>query len=372
MQATVQDFLDWVNRAYPWSWAVPEDRVGLQVGEPAAPLTRVLVALEVSLPVVAEAQALGAELILSHHPLVYQPLADLREVSPQGRLLAALVRARLAAAACHTNLDLAPGGLNDYLARKLGLQEVQVLFPVRQEPWLKLAVFVPVGYEDRVRQALMDDRVGVIGNYSHCSFAARGQGTYRPLEGARPFRGQVAELSRAEESRLEVLLPESRVEAVLGRLKQAHPYEEVAYDLYPLANPGTPLGFGRRGTWPGGLAWEEALARVKESFAVPRLRVWGRPPARVERVAVCGGSGGDLLPRAREAGAQLYVTGEVRHHQVVPLPEGEFAILEVGHFASEVVFMPVWAEELARLCREADLQVEVKAAASEVPPFQVY
>lgn len=371
MAATVRDILACLDAVYPFSWALPEDRVGLQVGNPAAPVTRVLVALEASRAVVAEARDQGAQLLLTHHPLLYRPAADIREDQPVGRLLAALVRAEMAAAACHTNLDLAPHGLNEYLAQKLGLLDLEVLAPVRREAWLKLVVFVPVGYEDRVRAALCDDGVGVIGRYSHCTFAARGQGTYLPLEGARPFRGEVASLSRAEESRLEVVVPESSVEAALTRLKGAHPYEEVAFDLYPLVDAGPLLGFGRVGRWPQALSWEEVVNRVKEVFAVSGVRLWGRPPPAVSRVAVCGGSGGDLIDQAHQKKASVYVTGEVRHHQAVPGQNEEFALIEVGHFASEVVFMPVWAEHLAKILQAGGLEVEVNAAVSEEPPFNI-
>jgi dinuclear metal center YbgI/SA1388 family protein len=371
MVATVKDILACLDAHYPFAWALPEDRVGLQVGDSEATVTRVLVALEASLAVVAEAEAQGAQLLLTHHPLLYQPAADIREDRPTGKLLAAVVRAELAVAACHTNLDLAPGGLNEHLAQELGLENLEVLSPMHRDPWVKLAVFVPVGYEDLAREALFDDRVGVIGRYSHCSFAARGQGTYLPHEGARPFRGEVAALSEAEESRLEVLMPESSVAPALARLQAAHPYEEVAYDLYPLANPGLTLGFGRVGHWLQTLSWVEALNRVKEVFAVSRVRVWGQPPTTAFRVAVCGGSGGDLISRAQEKGASIYITGEVRHHQVVPGPVDDFAIIEVGHFASEAVFMPAWAEQVARLFQERGLEIQMCVAASERPPFQV-
>jgi dinuclear metal center YbgI/SA1388 family protein len=368
MAAKVKDILAALDAAHPFAWAVPEDRVGLQVGDPEAEVRAVLVALEVSPGVIAEAETLKAQLLLTHHPLLYQPLSAVREDQPGGRLLAAILRAGLAVAACHTNLDLAPGGLNEYLAERLGLQEVEVLGVARRDPWLKLTVFVPLGYEDPVRAALMDDRVGVIGRYAHCSFAARGQGTYRPLEGARPFKGEVAALSRAEESRLEVLVPESRLAAALGRLRQVHPYEEIAYDLYPLANPGLALGFGRVGTWPGGVSGEEAVARIKAAFGAGGLRLWGEPRPLISRVAVCGGSGGDLIRTAHEAGAELYVTGEVRHHQAVPPPGPGLAVAEVGHFASEVVFMPVWAERLQGLMEERGLPVRIMAAGGETPP----
>lgn len=372
MTPTIKDFLACVEEMCPSAWALAEDRVGLQVGDPGWSAATVLVALEVSEAVVAEAAARKAQVLLTHHPLLYQAAADIREDRAQGSLLARVVRAGLAVASCHTNLDMAPEGLNEYLGKSLGLEDLEVLLPVRRDPLVKLTVFVPLGYEDRVREALMDDRVGVIGRYAQCSFAGRGQGTYFPLTGAQPFRGEAGALARTQESRLEVLAPESRVPAALARLRAAHPYEEVACDLYPLANPGLPLGFGRVGRWPGSLSWEEALARVKGVFGVERLRVWGRPPVEVSRVAVCGGSGGDLIARAQESGAQVYVTGEVRHHQAVPGSGADFAILEVGHFASEVVFMPAWAEQVSRALLERGLEAQVLAAAQETPPFHIF
>ncbi|MBW1990864.1 MAG: Nif3-like dinuclear metal center hexameric protein, partial [Deltaproteobacteria bacterium] len=206
----MKDIVACLDEAYPFSWAAPGDRVGLQVGDPEAPVQRVLVALEADFAVVAEAREAEAQMLITHHPLLYHPVHEIREDRPGGRLLAAVLRAELAVVACHTNLDVAPQGLNDHLASLLNLEEVRVFAEISREAFYKLAVFVPVGYEDRVRRALFDDRVGVIGNYAHCSFAARGQGTYTPQEGARPFQGKVASLSRVAESRLEVIVPESR------------------------------------------------------------------------------------------------------------------------------------------------------------------
>jgi dinuclear metal center YbgI/SA1388 family protein len=372
MAATITDILACLDAAYPFSWAISEDRVGLQIGDPQAKISTVLVALEASQAVLTEAKAQQAQLLLTHHPLLYQPAYEIREDRPVGKLLAALVRAGVAVVSCHTNLDLAPEGMNEHLASQLGLEDLEVLAPVRQDAWLKLAVFVPVGYEDQVRTALTSDRVGVIGRYTDCSFAARGQGTYRPQAGAQPFRGEVAALARAEESRLEVLVPESNLAPALARLKAAHPYEEVAYDLYPLANQGLALGFGRVGRWPAGLSFEEVVDRVKTVFAVSGVRVWGRPPAKISRAAVCGGSGGELIGPAQAQGAQVYITGEVRHHQAVPGPEGDFAIIEVGHFASEVVFMPAWAEQVAQLFQQRQLAVQVRVAATQTAPLQIF
>jgi len=358
-----------LEERYPAAWAAPEDRAGLQIGDPEAPVHTVLVALEASAAVLAEAREMGAGLLLTHHPLLFRPLGVLREDDPLGRLVAEAVRAGLAVAACHTNLDAAPGGLNDYLAGLLGLVEPAPFAENRREPAYKLTVFVPVGYEEKVRTALMDERVGVIGRYTHCSFAGRGQGTYVPQAGAQPFRGQAGALSRAEEVRLEALAPESALPAALARLRESHPYEDPAVDLYPLHGAGAVLGYGRVGDLPRELEFTDALARVKEAFRVERLRVWGRPPRRVRRVAVLGGSGGDFIAAARRRGAQLLVTGEVRHHQAVPGDWDDFAVLEVGHFASEVIFMPAWADILQDFFQNLGHKVTVAASRRETPPF---
>lgn len=369
MAVQVKDILAILEEVHPAAWAMPEDRVGLQVGHPEAAVSRLLVALEASQAVVAEARQAGAEMLLTHHPLLYRPVGEIRQDQAAGRLLAAVIKADVAVAACHTNLDAAPQGLNEHLAHLLDLRGIEVFAPAASDPWCKLVVFVPAGYEDRVRQALFDDRTGVIGRYSQCSFAGRGQGTYLPEAGARPFQGEVASLARVQESRLEVLAPESRVRGAVARLKAAHPYEEVAYDLYPLKNPGLTLGYGRLGNWPQALGFPEALAKIKEVFRVPLVRLWGRPPRAVERVAVAGGSGGDLIAQAREQGAQVYITGEVRHHQATPEDLDDFAVVEVGHFASEVVFMPAWAQQLGLLFQARGLAVQVQVSEREQAPF---
>ena len=369
MATRLREILERLESRYPSAWALSGDRGGLEVGHPESPVKKILVALEATPEVVAEAQKRGVQLLLTHHPLLYQPLQEIREDQPAGQVLAAVIRGGLALVSCHTNLDVAPGGLNDYLAQILGLTEVEVLAETARDSWCKLAVMVPVGYEERLLKTLGDAGLGVIGRYSHCSFAVRGQGSYRPLKGARPFRGEVAKLFRAEEVRLEVLVPESRLTAAVALVKEAHPYEEPAYDLYPLKNPGAALGLGRLGRWPKLKPFPKVVSLVKKLFGVKTVKVWGQLAEQVERVAVCGGSGGDLMGQARGKGAQVYITGEVRHHQVPAGGDKDFAILEVGHFASEVVFMEPWAAQLQRLFSEAGLAVQVEVALKQSSPF---
>jgi len=369
MSASLREIIEVLASRYPAAWIAPGDRSGFQVGHPDSQVATVLVALEASLGVVQEAQGLGAQLLLTHHPLLYQPFSEVREDQPGGQLLSALIRAGLASVSCHTNLDVAPEGLNEYLARRMSLAEVEVLVETGREALYKLTVFVPLDYEDQVRLALAEAGLGVIGRYSHCTFVAKGQGSYQPLEGTHPFLGEAGKLSRVEEARLEILAPESLLPAALARLRQAHPYEQVAYDLYPLQNPGRPRGFGRLGRWPASLPFSEVVSLIKGIFQVATLKVWGRPPQEVQRLAVMGGSGGDFIQTAREKGAQVYITGEVRHHQAPPGGLVDFAVLEVGHYASEAVFMGPWAEELRGLFQAAGLSLRVEAAQSDTAPF---
>lgn len=369
MGSKVGQILAILARLAPPELAAPWDRVGLLIGSPDQPVTKVAVALEAAPAVIAGAAAAGAELVLSHHPLFLQPPERFTPEDYTCQAIALALKHGLAVAAAHTNLDLALGGLNDYLAHCLELTETQPLTVETRDRWLKLAVFVPVGYEDRVREAVCQAGAGVIGAYSHCSFAARGEGTYRPETGAQPWRGALHHLTRAAESRLEVILPAHLREPVLTAMRAVHPYEEVAYDLYPLENPGRPLGFGRLGCWSPPRPWAQVVQGLKELFQVSHLRVVGRAPALIERVAVCGGSGGELIRTARQQGAQLYITGDLRYHQAVPWAGADLAIVDVGHYASEVIYLPRWRQWLREALAAENLEVEVLNQHWDQDPF---
>ena len=370
MAVTVKHILALVEEQAPASLALAWDRVGLQIGHPEQPVERLVVALEPSEPVLKGAVAAGAQMVLTHHPVLFQPLERLRLDTHVGRLLSLALKHDLALAAAHTNLDIAAQGLNAFLAQILELTQVRVLQETSADHVYKLTVFVPLGYEDQVRQALFDDRTGVIGRYAHCSFASRGEGTFRPLTGAQPWRGEVATQSRVSESRLEVLVPESRLTGVMARLKNAHPYEEVAYDLYHLKNPGLPLGLGRVGEWPEARPWPQVLQQLKTLFRVQIIKATGQPPEMVKKVALCGGSGGDLIEAAWKQGAELYLSGDIRYHQAVPWASESMAILDLGHYATESIFMPAWGQRLQERLDQEGMRVKVIIDAWGQDPFR--
>jgi dinuclear metal center YbgI/SA1388 family protein len=359
MGVSVRHILALVEKQAPMGLAYAWDRVGLLIGSEHQEVNKLVVALEASAAVLHGAVAVGAEMVLSHHPLLFQPVERLWTDKPLERTVAYALKHDLAVAAAHTNLDIAQDGLNSYLARILDLTNIEPLEITRSEPLLKLAVFVPVGYEDRLREAVCRAGAGFIGNYSDCSFSGRGQGTYRPGIGARPWRGVVAELNRVAESRLEVVIPEGLVAAALEALKAAHPYEEVAYDLYPLKNQGVALGIGRVGEWAEPRPFEIVAAELKQVFRASCLKVTGKPPSLVKRVAVCGGSGGELISQAWEKGADVYITGDIRYHQAVPWSEENMAIMDLGHYNTEVLFIPEWGRRLETELKAASWPVEV-------------
>lgn len=372
MGVTVKQILSLVEEQAPVALALDWDRVGLQIGYPDQQVDTLVVALEPAEAVIQGALEVGAQMVLTHHPLFFRPLDQIRLDTAPGRIISLALKHGLALASAHTNLDIAPDGLNSFLAQTLELTRVEVLEKTTSDNWLKLAVFVPLGYEDRVRQGLFSVGAGIIGHYSHCSFATRGQGTYQPEVGANPWRGDNETLSRVEESRLEVLLPESRLPAVLTHLQAVHPYEEVAYDLYPLKNPGVTLGLGRIGELSAPRPFLQFVQQLKAVFGVTVIKVAGNPPDLVQRIAVCGGSGGDLIGRARQKGADVLVSGDIRYHQAVPWALEKMAICDAGHYATEAAYIPAWADRLEKALAKNNLEVEVIRDLWGKDPFQYF
>ena len=369
MRATVQDILAVSAKQAPPELAAGWDRVGLLLGSPRQEVTRLVVALEATAAVLQGAVESGAQMVLTHHPVFLQPLQRLNPDNPLDRPIAMAIRHDLAVAAAHTNLDAAARGLNAYLAHRLELTRVEPLTVTGTDPLLKLSVFVPVGYEDRVRQAVCRAGGGIVGNYAYCSFQCRGQGTYLPLAGAHPWQGMQGVVHRSAEVRLEILIPAGLAKTAVANLKAVHPYEEVAYDLYPLANTGNPYGFGCFGEWPEPRPFAAVVAALKEMFRTPHIKSAGKPRPAIQRLAVCGGSGGDLIAQAWEKGAELYITGDVRYHQAVPWMLEDLTILDLGHYATEVIFIPEWGRRLQADLEAAGWTVEVMVAEWDQDPF---
>jgi dinuclear metal center YbgI/SA1388 family protein len=370
---SVAEWVQAVHDRWPPATAEPWDNVGLQVGDPAAPAGTVLVVLDVTVAVLDEARALGAGLLVAHHPLLFRPLTALRADDPVGRLALRAAVDGTAVLAVHTNLDAASDGSpSDVVADLLGLADRRPLRPIPSpERLYKYVVFTPTEAIPQVLEAASRAGAGVIGAYSWCSFRSPGTGTFYPEEGANPAVGDVARLNQVPEERLEVLVPADRLAAVRAAVVAAHPYEEVAADTYPLQVDSS-LGIGRVGRLPAPATVGALAARLRDTLPAPGLRVAGDPGRAVERVAVLGGSGGAQVAVALEAGAELYVTGDLEHHQALAALAGGMACIDATHAATEAAALPGVVERLRAdvAARGWDAQVELSAVPTA--PFTTF
>ncbi|HHW07790.1 MAG TPA: Nif3-like dinuclear metal center hexameric protein [Clostridia bacterium] len=373
MAVHCQRLISLLEELAPVSLAENWDNVGLLVGDPQAGVEGVLVALDLTQGVIDEALRQECNFILVHHPPIFHPLKRLTAADPEARLLMEAIRNGLNIYAAHTNLDKAPGGVNDRLAQVLGLVDAEILSAQVKEQHYKLVVFVPETHEKEVRQAIGDAGAGFIGNYSYCTFRTRGTGTFLPLEGANPYLGRVGRVEEAAEYRLETIVPERILGKVVQAMLEAHPYEEVAYDLYPLAVTGTPKGgLGRVGNLAEPLPPAQFIEFVKERLSLAAVKVVPGRHELVRRVAVCGGSGGRLIKDAVKRGAQAFITGDVDYHEGQLAESLGLMVIDAGHGATEKVVLPWLAEQLHHLLTTHNLAVPVVLAATNTDPWRCY
>jgi dinuclear metal center YbgI/SA1388 family protein len=350
--------------APPWL-ALPEDPIGLQVGSPDHLVEKAIVALDLTPPILKQAVAEKANLIICHHPLIFKPVPSVTSETALGQKLYTLIKHRIDFFAMHTNFDIAPGGLNDALAQVIGLKEIQPLRITHRDALYKLVVFVPGSHEKNVRLAMHAAGAGLIGEYTHCSFRTEGTGTFSPTERARPFVGQVGKLEDVQETRVEVLVPEGVKETVLSAMKKTHPYEEIAYDLYELSNEGITYGIGRVGELATPSTVEAILNKLKKSLGMTAkdfVRSRGATQKRVKRVAVCSGSGGSLLSDALQSRAELFITGEIKYHEELSAEESGVVVAAFGHDHTEQIFGAILKRLLDERFSDVRDQVEILVA----------
>ncbi len=334
---TVGDVVAAMQRRYPMSWAEEWDAVGLVCGDPAAAVQRILLAVDPAPAVADEAIDWGADLLLTHHPLLLRGVHSVAATTAKGRTLHRLIRHEVALFAAHTNADNARPGVSDALAEALGLGDLEPLAP-QAEAMDKLITFVPHADADRLLDSLADAGAGRIGDYERCGYLLEGTGTFRPLAGASPTIGSVGDVEQVPETRLEMVLPRERRGAVVSALRATHPYEEPAFDVVELAPFGARRGLGRVGVLARAEPLEDFAARVVAALppTVGGLRVAGDPATPVRRVAVCAGAGDSLLEAAARADVDVYVTADLRHHPAdEALQAGGPALVDVSHWASE-------------------------------------
>lgn len=359
MYATGSELVAFVEEFAPLRWALPGDASGLQWGDLSRKEPGLLLALDFSEEVMAEALARGISFIITHHPFLYRPLRCLDFRNKREALVRRALKEDITLYAAHTNLDVAPRGVSQALGERLALNKMQLLYRTGGEELEKLVVFVPEGYEDKVRQALAGAGAGWIGNYSHCTFQLLGTGTFLPREGTSPFIGVQDSLSKVREYRLETILYRRDRRQVLEALFAVHPYEEVAYDLYPLANEEPALGLGRKGWLLEKMTLRELATRCADLLQPDYLNVAGDLEMLVEKVAVLGGSGAEYIHSALQCGAEVFITGDIRYHEAQEALQEGLAMIDAGHAATERPVLPVLGDFLREKINQAGLKTEV-------------
>ncbi len=369
-RTTLGDVVALLDAWYPPATADAWDAVGLVYGDPAAPVEKVMFAVDPAPEVADEAAAWGADLLVVHHPLFLKPVHGFPATTPKGRTLATLAAAGCGLLTAHTNADKAVDGVSEAMARALGLSDLAPILAEDQHPLDKLSVFVPAGDADALRAALGDAGAGHLGDYDRCSFSTPGEGRFRPLAGANPTIGAVGDLEVVEEVRVEVVVPRDRRARVVQALLAAHPYEEPAYDVVELADPGgSDVGTGRVGSIDPTTLGEFAQ-RVADALpaTVQGVRAVGDPDRPVQRVAVCGGAGDFLLDRMAGSDVDAYVTSDLRHHPAAEFAEREGpALLDVAHWAAEWTWLPVVEGRLREALGDT---VETHVSTTRTDPWQ--
>lgn len=353
MEVRVKDLMKLMDAWAPPKLAESWDHPGLQVGDPEHIVRSVLVSLDLTREAVRYAKAKGISMVVSHHPFLFRPLKTLDLQTEKGQIIADLITGQISAFAAHTNLDTADGGVNDALADALGLENRKGLVKIHENKRYKLVVYVPLSHAEMVRKAMADAGAGAVGAYDRCAFVSEGKGHFHCMEEAHPYIGTAGTEETAKEARIETFLSEKDIPSVIRALRKAHPYEEPVYDLYALKEGSHWDTMGRIGDLPSTMTVPEALAYIKEKLGLPVVKYAGQAAGKkIRKVAVLGGAGVEFAKTAKAAGADLYLTGDVKYHEAQDVAAMGLVLVDGGHFYTERVVIPVIAGRIRKAAQE--------------------
>jgi dinuclear metal center YbgI/SA1388 family protein len=329
----LKDLCSYLDSAVPLSFQEGYDNSGLQIGLPEREISSAIITLDITEEVIDEAISYKCDVLVSHHPLIFNPVKSLTGKSFTERILYKAVKNDIAVYSAHTNLDVISNGVSRMMAEKIGLEEISVLSP-SENRLMKLVTYIPESHLDAVRNALFKAGAGVIGNYDQCGFTTSGTGSFRANELAKPFRGEKGKIHFEKEIRFETILFSHLTDKVTKALLEAHPYEEVAYDLYSLKNKNACIGLGCVGILHDPLSENDFLKLVSSVFESTGIR-YSKPTGKtVRKVALCGGSGASLLNHAICSGAEAFITADIKYHDFFNT-ENKILLVDAGHFETE-------------------------------------
>lgn len=360
------DIIKFIEEFAPPELAEDWDNVGLMVGSREDTIKKVMVCLDVTPQVIEAAEVANVNLIVSHHPFIFKGLKRINREDLKGKMIIELIKKGINVYSAHTNLDATYGGINQYLSGLLGLKNLKNLKKYKTERLLKLVVFVPKESLDTVRDAVGKAGAGWIGNYSDCSFTTEGIGTFKPQEGTNPYIGTQGNLEKVEEYRIETVASEKNIDRIVSAMKSVHPYEEVAYDIYPLEISGKEYGMGCVGEVDNGMNVKAFVEVVKSKLNTGNVRVIGNLDREIKKAAVFCGSFDNSIMGLVNTKADVLVTGDVKYHDALDMLQMGMCVIDAGHFSTERIIVP----RLVELLKQRFDTLEVVSNNVEEDPFK--
>lgn len=351
MALKCSDVINALERFAPIEDAESWDNPGFLVGDRNHEIHKVLVALDVIDPVIDEAIKIGADMIVTHHPVLFGSVKKVTTDTPLGTKIVRLIKNNIDHYAAHTNLDAAMGGTNDVFASLAGLTDVEVLDVTNKEKLFKYSVFVPEAAADDVRNAMVNAGGGKIDDtYAGCTFTSKGCGRFTPLEGANPAIGEINKEEAVNEVKIETVVAASKLSAVLKAVDETHPYEKPAYDIVALEQTGRQNGIGRVGVLPEETTLGEYALKIKEVLGLDAIRVVGDLDTRIKKVGICTGSAIEYMKKVKAKGCQVFITSDMRYHESQKALNLGLTLIDATHFASENIIVPTLCKIISDAC----------------------
>ncbi|RAK10359.1 dinuclear metal center YbgI/SA1388 family protein [Halanaerobium saccharolyticum] len=346
--AKVAEVIQLMGKLAPARLAEDWDNVGMQVGDGTQEVKNVLLALDFNQKVLTEAVEKNCQLIITHHPFIFNGIKAIDAQNQSGKLIFELIKNNISLFSAHTNLDIAAAGLNDYLIKKLDVENISILKTTNSQNYYKLVTFIPEDKFEEVRDALYAQGAGKYKNYSHTGFYQQGKGSFKPLTEAEPYLGDKGEINEIEEYRFETIIDPENLNQVINKLLKVHPYEEPAWDLYKMENLESKKGIGRIADLKSEIKLDELLKKIKEVYKLEQIKVV-RANKKIKRVALCSGSGADFIKDAHYQGADLYLTGDVKFHEAQTAEELGLSLVDFGHYGSEKFVKELLSDRLNKI-----------------------
>jgi len=368
----LQQIITLMSKLAPQSEAMDWDNVGIQVGDYDNEIQRVLISLDINGKVIEEAVEKNIDLVISHHPLIFNGINNIHSQTAKGNIIIKAIKNDIAIYSAHTNMDIAESGLNDYLANKLDIVDTEVLSTVNEHKRYKLAVYVPIEDAESLREVLFKKGAGKIGNYSNTSFNVNGQGTFKPGDNTNPHIGKKGQMEKVQETKIETIVKASDLQKVIKTMLKVHPYEEVAYDVYELPVQSNYSGIGRIGYIDNEMSLKEYSQKIKEVLKIDKLKVRGDINQKIKKVALCSGSGADFITAASSKGADLYITGDVKYHEAQLAEELGINLIDAGHFETENIFKELVYDYLNNKKVKCKLDFNIFKSEVSTNPWKYY